>query len=234
MSEEAVDAAIEAAHRALHTYVRPPDRETPPRFDFEAYLHRRQEWSAQTFGPGPRSKSMVAHIRKELIEVEADPSDVVEWIDVVLLALDGAWRSGHSPAEIIAALVAKQDRNERREWPDWRSVSEDQLIEHSAEATEVPTQPGAGNLRVPSAGEGGGSCRVELPDETAARLPLIGRDRVLIDKLSRTFHQEARRQGDYTPLWEDPRGNHFEVRLPSGHVARVTIMLDRLEGDGRG
>lgn len=104
-------------------------------FDFEAHLARQSAWSACTFGPGTRAKGVVAHIRKELIEIEADPTDLIEWIDVVILALDGAWRSGATPRQIIEALAGKQERNELRQWPDWRSASEDEPIEHTAEGT---------------------------------------------------------------------------------------------------
>ena len=73
---------------------------------------------------------MIAHIRKELIEIEAEPTDVTEWIDVAILALDGAWRSGHSPQEVTEALLAKLERNRLREWPDWRTATPGQPIEH--------------------------------------------------------------------------------------------------------
>lgn len=105
-------------------------RRTQQAFDFPSHLQRQREWSERTFGPGARSQGVVDHIRKELREIEADPQDLREWIDVVILALDGAWRSGASPAEIIAALVAKQTRNESREWPDWRTSDPDKAIEH--------------------------------------------------------------------------------------------------------
>lgn len=99
-------------------------------FNFWAHLHRQLQWSRQTFGPGPRTKGVIDHIRKELCEIEAAPDDLSEWIDVVILALDGAWRSGATPAQIIDALVAKQTKNEGRSWPDWRTVSPDTAIEH--------------------------------------------------------------------------------------------------------
>lgn len=104
----------------------------PPKegFDFFAHLNRQREWSAKTFGQGTRHKGVVDHIRKELKEIEAEPSDLTEWIDVVILALDGAWRSGSTPEQIIAALVAKQTKNEGRIWPDWRTMSEDAAICH--------------------------------------------------------------------------------------------------------
>lgn len=99
-------------------------------FDFRAHLLRQREWSGRTFGPGERSKGVVDHIRKELIEIEAKPRDLSEWIDVVILSLDGAWRAGFTPDEIITALCEKQARNEARQWPDWRTMPTDKAIEH--------------------------------------------------------------------------------------------------------
>lgn len=99
-------------------------------FSFYAHLQRQRKWSKATFGPGSRAKGVVEHIRKELREIEADPSDVEEWIDVVILGLDGAWRAGATPQQIIAKLIAKQTKNEKRAWPDWRTMSADQAIEH--------------------------------------------------------------------------------------------------------
>lgn len=99
-------------------------------FDFWSHLHRQRQWSEKTFGPGLRTKGVVDHIRKELIEIEADPTDLKEWIDVVILALDGAWRCGGTPSEIIAAIASKQAINEARIWPDWRTADPDKAIEH--------------------------------------------------------------------------------------------------------
>ncbi len=99
-------------------------------FNFHAHLRRQREWSERTFGPGERSQGVVDHIRKELIEIETAPLDLIEWIDVAILALDGAWRAGHSPDDIIAALVEKQTKNEGRKWPDWRTAEPGKAIEH--------------------------------------------------------------------------------------------------------
>jgi len=96
----------------------------------EEHLARQREWSRRTFGPGRRTLGLLDHIRKELAEIEGDPLDVGEWVDVIILAFDGAWRAGWEPQEIIAAVKAKQARNEARVWPDWRGASEDVAIEH--------------------------------------------------------------------------------------------------------
>lgn len=101
-----------------------------------AHLERQRDFSVRTFGPGPRTTGVLDHIRKELAEIEADPLDLGEWVDVVILALDGAWRSGHEPQEILDAIVAKQARNEARVWPDWRTVPRDQAIEHDRNVKE--------------------------------------------------------------------------------------------------
>jgi hypothetical protein len=95
-----------------------------------AHLGRQREWSARTFGPGSRTKGVVDHIRKELAEIEAAPLDLSEWIDVAILAFDGAWRAGYNPNEIIDMLRTKQARNESRTWPDWRTAAPDKAIEH--------------------------------------------------------------------------------------------------------
>lgn len=97
------------------------------------HLERQRAWSEATFGPGPRVRGVLEHIRKELVEIEENPTDVTEWIDVVILALDGAWRSGAGPQQIIDTLKEKQARNERRTWPDYREFGEDQAIEHITE-----------------------------------------------------------------------------------------------------
>lgn len=95
-----------------------------------AHLEQQRQWSRATFGPGSRTAGVVDHIRKELREIEAAPDDLGEWVDVILLAFDGAWRSGAEPAEIIAAVRARQARNEARVWPDWRAADPDRAIEH--------------------------------------------------------------------------------------------------------
>lgn len=109
----------------------------PTTVDMVAHIDRQRAFSLRVFGPGVRTAGVLDHIRKELREIEADPLDLREWIDVVLLALDGAWRAGYSSGEIAHALLAKQERNERREWPDWRSVPADRAIEHVRHDTGV-------------------------------------------------------------------------------------------------
>lgn len=160
------------------------------KFDLEAHLIRQAKWSQATFGPGKRMLGVCEHIQKELIEIAASPDDVMEWIDVIILAFDGALRAGMKPFTIVCclevesyelhgsadscevildlvdvirngdsetfidivsvslselgrqgwpreaiwyAMLAKQLKNEKRKWPDWRTRSEDEAITHIEE-----------------------------------------------------------------------------------------------------
>lgn len=99
-------------------------------FDLVGHLFRQREFSERTFGPGHRTEMVLDHIRKELVEITAAPVDLTEWVDLILLALDGAWRAGHAPEAIAQGIDDKQGVNERRKWPDWRTQDPDKAIEH--------------------------------------------------------------------------------------------------------
>ena len=109
--------------------------------DLKQHLLRQMAFSHATFGPGARTGGVADHIRKELDEVLASGGSAAEWVDVVILALDGLTRqltycNGPRSCPERAAGVAcdmilgKQTRNEARDWPDWRTASPDKAIEH--------------------------------------------------------------------------------------------------------
>jgi deoxycytidylate deaminase len=104
------------------------------------HLLRQRRWSEETFGPGPRTKGVLDHIRKELVEIEEDPLGT-EWVDLIILAFDGIWRAGYDPQQILDAIVAKQGRNEARTWPDWRAFTADTAIEHVRSVPEPEAPP---------------------------------------------------------------------------------------------
>jgi len=99
--------------------------------DIMEYLNRQRDWSTKTFGDGKRAIGITDHIKKELSEILEDPYDLSEWIDVIILALDGYWRYGGD--NIMDDLVAKQDVNFSRtyEMPESDShVSEHKRLAH--------------------------------------------------------------------------------------------------------
>lgn len=100
--------------------------------DLVLYLKIQKEWSTLTFGSGLRTEGILRHIEKEIQEVREEPLSN-EWLDIVILALDGAWRSGHTPEEICAALLAKQQINLARQWPSPEGLSQDEPSLHIKE-----------------------------------------------------------------------------------------------------
>ena len=126
--------------------------------DLEQHLKRQMAFSKATFGPGDRKKGVIDHIRQELdeVSVEGDPR---EWVDLVLLSLDGLWRSlaykdgrrygenfrqnalyanewelsndWDNISKIATLLIEeKQSKNEQRDWPDWRTADPNKAINH--------------------------------------------------------------------------------------------------------
>ncbi len=111
--------------------------------DFEGHLTRQIVFSRANFGPGSRTEGVCDHITKELREVVAagcEESRSQEWVDVAILALDGLtrsigarnpdWSSTDVAKIAVMMILAKQGKNERRTWPDWRTMSADKAIEH--------------------------------------------------------------------------------------------------------
>ena len=96
--------------------------------DICQYNERQRQWSRKTFGDGKRTRGIITHIRKELEEIVDQPNDLEEWIDVAILALDGYWRHGGEPAQLMAHLQAKQNKNFARRWP--APEPEDEPVEH--------------------------------------------------------------------------------------------------------
>ncbi|MCU1498886.1 MAG: hypothetical protein JWM47_2839 [Acidimicrobiales bacterium] len=71
-------------------------------------------------------------------------------------------------------------------------------------------------------------------EATETRLGLIGRDRVLVDKVAAWAHRELATRGEHTPLVDTPYGATFEVKVggagePASHVVSVSVELDRVE-----
>lgn len=99
------------------------------------YLARHIEWSANAFGFGSPSHALVRHIKKKCDEIVERPDDLEEWVDVIILACDGAWRAGYDPHSIIAMLEYKQKKNFARTWPPVGSVAAGVAIDHWQEGT---------------------------------------------------------------------------------------------------
>ena len=93
-------------------------------------LTNQMDWSRRTFGSGRRTIGITKHIEKECAEVRENPDDLSEWIDIMILAMDGYWRAGGTPEMILHSIIAKQAINRERKYP---KTNEDEPSEHVRE-----------------------------------------------------------------------------------------------------
>jgi len=112
-------------------------------FDLLAFIQRQKEFSLKAFGPAGRAVGILNHVKKEIKEIEQDPEDATEWVDVILLSFDRLWRMGYEPSQIAELLQTKLIKNENRTWPDWNNMSEEDAIEHDRTGEITVTSKGA-------------------------------------------------------------------------------------------
>lgn len=105
----------------------------------DGYIAEHIDFSLEALGPGERRDGLLRHLESELQEIRDASDDEVlgEWVDVIILGIDGAQRTGANASQIAAALVAKLKRNKARTWPDWRNVPDGQPIEHVRTPEEI-------------------------------------------------------------------------------------------------
>lgn len=113
----ACDALVEARMKALGE-------------GFATFWPAQAEWSQATFGPdnerGPIGP--LKHLAKEVAEVMADPSDIMEFTDCLFLLFDSTRRAGFTFEELRDAAWKKLEINKARKWQT--PPKGDEAIEH--------------------------------------------------------------------------------------------------------
>lgn len=99
---------------------------TPTDNDFTGFAQEHHAWALEKF-PSQSAESVCRHIEKELIEIRKDENDPMEWIDVIMLAMEGFCMTGGSPHETFEALREKHAINLLR---TWQAPNGDDPIEH--------------------------------------------------------------------------------------------------------
>lgn len=72
-------------------------------------------WAAATF-PGESMDEKLTHLCEEIEEARADPANVEEWADAVILVFDAARAAGHTPDQIVLGVRRKFFKNQNRTW----------------------------------------------------------------------------------------------------------------------
>jgi len=86
-------------------------------------LPRVAVWAAATFRE-ETVQSKLEHLLEEVQEILAAPGDIEEYADALMLLFDAARLAGFGLAELVSAMDAKFQVNQRREWRGFRHVKE--------------------------------------------------------------------------------------------------------------
>ncbi len=73
-------------------------------------------WSDATFGYGRSPDGCIAHLAAEVQELRAQPHDLTEYADCMLLLLDAARLAGHTSADLISGCFTKLEICKARKW----------------------------------------------------------------------------------------------------------------------
>lgn len=96
---------------------------------FEQFCREQGGWSQDVFGSdamrGPVGP--LKHLRKEVEEALADPSDKMEYVDCFFLVIDAARRAGIGPTELLTLAEEKLAINRARKWA---KPTSDEPVEH--------------------------------------------------------------------------------------------------------
>ena len=87
-------------------------------------------WADETFGYGRKPRLILNHLKREVEEAIADPTDPIEYADCLLLLLDAARNAGIDGDQLIEYAYDKLKINTS---PKWGSPNEDGSIEHIRE-----------------------------------------------------------------------------------------------------
>jgi hypothetical protein len=85
-----------------------------------------KDWTEKQF-PSRTTGSILAHLRKEIDEIESDPKDVTEYSDAQMLLMDCASRNGINFADVFRYCPVKLEINKSRTWGE---PNEQGFVEH--------------------------------------------------------------------------------------------------------
>jgi hypothetical protein len=74
------------------------------------------DWADKTFGINRTASPVIAHLIREVYELEETPEDIMEYADCFILLLQAAKLSGYDTDDLIRASFAKMEINKNRKW----------------------------------------------------------------------------------------------------------------------
>jgi hypothetical protein len=101
---------------------------------FTDLIFEQSKWSQETFGTDAERGPIgpLKHLAKEASEAQANPKDIKEHADILILWLDASRRAGFKPMQVVEAALEKMKENKARKWPPKGSMP-DEAVEHIRE-----------------------------------------------------------------------------------------------------
>lgn len=91
-----------------------------------------KRWSEKEFG-SQRLRGIIAHLRREVRELENNPRNLEEFADCQMLLMDALTQAGYNMDELKGAVDCKLEINKKR---NWKEPNEDGSVEHESTPTE--------------------------------------------------------------------------------------------------
>ncbi|KKN27333.1 hypothetical protein LCGC14_0865580, partial [marine sediment metagenome] len=92
----------------------------------QQFQEEQGEWANVTF-EGQNVHGKLAHLKKEIGELQDDPADLMEYADCFMLLLDAARKVNITADQILEAAWRKLEINKNREW---EKPNNDGSVEH--------------------------------------------------------------------------------------------------------
>lgn len=89
-------------------------------------------WQQETLG-NRGSKGPLAHLAKEVVEIQNNPRDLEEYADAVFMIINALYNEGFTFWDLLQACWKKLEINKLRSWPKPSADNLDKPIEHIKE-----------------------------------------------------------------------------------------------------
>lgn len=99
------------------------------------FQHDTFQWAKATF-PEATTETCFNHLKREIKEILADPSDMTEWADGLMLYLQAASYSGVNVDELLPYMQDKFAVNKQR---DWGKKDNEGVYQHVEPANPAPS-----------------------------------------------------------------------------------------------
>jgi hypothetical protein len=84
--------------------------------DWQDALDDLADWQDRTFGTAQGPIGALNHLSQEVEEAKADPTDIIEYVDCLMLIMAASRRAGFTFDQLHAAFLRKLEINKQRRW----------------------------------------------------------------------------------------------------------------------